>query len=501
MRICPFCLRKIESNHIDFLFDKEFTEWDFMEHMGGADDFVLNAREDRKYHKFREKKKLSVTDRTDTMRVYVNQSELYPLINLLRRRCGLDTAENVWDENNCIDETFTFEDGLELSIQYSSRDNEDSVLKIQSGIQTARANMICSHCHNILPSGFFHYPQITLGLIGKKDAGKTCMLVSLLANNMKAINGSKVLHFTEAQTMQDANYRELRRKVTLLEEQGICPDSTRGEFIAPVMLRAEWRIEQEKHHAMVCIYDAAGELLEKPSENTDILENVMHTDGWLYLIDPRNTRLGTMVETLSKENKTAILQKAGIANIYEQRKRQQDIHRQGRRTVHDVIQDLLTDVNTEAQIRNFYNHLWHCYLGQGLQEEDECVPEVALILSKSDEMISFLNEKYGEADLFNREMNYISAEGNERWKDRKETIRKIFEEYVIDVDNLNADYPSVPDVYLASALGCATKQENTEEKTLIYKVDGRYDPIRVGEAFVRMTMNLMQNRSEGNGER
>ncbi|MDO4941522.1 MAG: hypothetical protein Q4E73_01625 [Lachnospiraceae bacterium] len=500
MRICPFCLSKIESNNVDFLFEKEFADWDFMESMGGADEFVLNAREDRKYRKFREKKKLSITDRADTMRVYVNHGELYQLINILRRRCGMDHMENVWDENNCIDETFTFEDGMELTIQYSNKENEDSVLTIQSGIQAARASMICSNCHNILPSGFFHYPQITVGLIGKKDAGKTCMLVSLLANNMKAINGSKVLHFTEAQTMQDSNYRELRRKVMLLEEQGICPDSTRGEFIAPVMLRAEWSIEEERHYAMVCIYDAAGELLEKASENTDILENIMHTDGWLYLIDPQNTRLGTMVETLSQENKIAILERAGIGNIYQQRKKQQDVHKRGHRTVHDVMQELLTDVNTEAQIRNFYNHLWQCYLGQGLREDDFSIPEVALILSKSDEMISFLNEKYGEADLFNRELNYISAEGNEHCKDRKEIIRKIFEEYVIDVDNLNADYPSVPDVYLASALGCSTKQENTEGETLVYKVDGIYDPIRVGEAFVRTTMNLMQNRSERNSE-
>ena len=44
MRICPFCLNKIESNNVDFLFDKEFTDWEFMNEMSSDAEFVLNAR-------------------------------------------------------------------------------------------------------------------------------------------------------------------------------------------------------------------------------------------------------------------------------------------------------------------------------------------------------------------------------------------------------------------------------------------------------------------------
>ena len=97
--------------------------------------------------------------------------------------------------------------------------------------------------------------------------------------------------------------------------------------------------------------------------------------------------------------------------------------------------------------------------------------------------------------MFDRRIDYISPEGSELWKDRKETIKQIFKEYVVDIDNLNADYPAAPDVYLASALGCSMK-EDTDGRKVVYKLDGIYDPIRVGEAFVRMTMNLMQNRLE-----
>lgn len=496
MRICPFCLNKIESNNVDFLFDKEFTDWEFMNGMSGDAEFVLNAREDHKYQKFRKMKKLSVTNRTEIMRVYVNREELYGMINTLRKRCAQDPQENVWDADNRIDETFLFEDGEELRVRYQCNEDEDSMLEVQSGIQISRASMICSCCHNILPSGFFRYPQITIGLIGKKDAGKTCMLVSMFANNMKAINGSRVLHFTEAQTMQDSSYRELRRKITLLEEEGICPDPTRGEFIAPVMLKAEWKVDGESHYAMVCIYDAAGELLEKPNENAEVLDNVVYTDGWLYLIDPQNTKFGTTVETLSADKKNMILKKAKILDIYQQRRWQQDVHKQNRRTVHDVMQQLLSEVNTEAQTQNFYRHLWNCYVERKWMRNSSDVPEVALILSKSDDVISFLNEKYGqEVPLFDRRIDYISPEGSELWKDRKETIKQIFKEYVVDIDNLNADYPAAPDVYLASALGCSTK-EDTDGRKVVYKLDGIYDPIRVGEAFVRMTMNLMQNRLE-----
>ena len=172
MRICPFCLNKIESNNVDFLFDKEFTDWEFMNEMSSDAEFVLNAREDHKYQKFRKMKKLSVANRTEIMRVYVNREELYGMINTLRKRCEQDPQENVWDADNRIDETFLFEDGEELRVRYQCNEDEDSMLEVQSGIQISRASMICSCCHNILPSGFFRYPQITIGLIGKKRCRK-----------------------------------------------------------------------------------------------------------------------------------------------------------------------------------------------------------------------------------------------------------------------------------------------------------------------------------------
>src|SRR5699024_8276172 len=132
-----------------------------------------------------------------------------------------------------------------------------------------------------------------------------------------------VLSFEEAQTIQDPSYRELREKVRLLEENGICPDSTRGEFIPPVILKAVWHAEGKDDPFMVCIYDAAGELLENSAQNGSVLNNILSTDGWIYLIDPQNTKLGNMIETLSDKGRSRILTKAGIQNINRQRKMQQ----------------------------------------------------------------------------------------------------------------------------------------------------------------------------------
>ena len=47
MRICPFCLNKIESTEVDFLFEDEFTDWDFLRSMRKIENFPLNAREDK----------------------------------------------------------------------------------------------------------------------------------------------------------------------------------------------------------------------------------------------------------------------------------------------------------------------------------------------------------------------------------------------------------------------------------------------------------------------
>ena len=49
--------------------------------------------------------------------------------------------------------------------------------------------------------------------------------------------------------------------------KSICPDSTRGEFIPPVILKAVWHAEGKDDPFMVCIYDAAGELLENSAQN------------------------------------------------------------------------------------------------------------------------------------------------------------------------------------------------------------------------------------------
>ena len=205
-----------EDAHLSILFEQnreyrsrllvedEFADWDFLRSMRKIEDFPLNAREDKKYMNFRRQKKLSVTDKADTTRVFVRHEELYPFVTALRRYCKKEDTGIVWNQNNQIEESFEFDGGDILTVKCVNQENEDSILEISSETMKKKASMICSHCHNILPSGFFHYDQITIGLIGKKDAGKTCMLVSLLANQRRAINGSSdVLSFEEVQTIQD----------------------------------------------------------------------------------------------------------------------------------------------------------------------------------------------------------------------------------------------------------------------------------------------------------
>lgn len=93
--------------------------------------------------------------------------------------------------------------------------------------------------------------------------------------------------------------------------------------------------------------------------------------------------------------------------------------------------------------------------------------------------------------MFDKSINYLSAEGDEAWRDREDQIREIFDEFVMNSSSMNTHY----NMYLTSALGCSTRQESMNG-TMIYKLDGKYDPIRIGEAFVRTTMALMQNQIE-----
>ena len=120
---------------------------------------------------------------------------------------------------------------------------------------------------------------------------------------------------------------------------------------------------------------------------------------------------------------------------------------------------------------------------------------MAFVLSKSDEVMQFLNGKYGEWALFDRDIHYLSPDGSEAYRDRKEKIQEIFQDFVMDSDDMN----TYGNIYLASALGCPTKQKNING-TMIYKLDGKYDPIRIGEAFVRTAMALIENKARREDE-
>src|SRR5699024_3161661 len=130
-----------------------------------------------------------------------------------------------------------------------------------------------------------------------------------------------------------------------------------------------------------------------------VLNNILSTDGWIYLIDHQNTKLGNMIETLSYKGRSRILTKAGIQNINRQRKMQQSDS--GGEKVSEIMQALLTDINTTAQNRNFCDDLlqvlWTKQAGFTNRR-----PEMAFVLSKSDEVMQFLNGKYGEWALFDR---------------------------------------------------------------------------------------------------
>lgn len=489
MCICPFCKNKIEKQQIDFIFENfENERWNFVETLG-QEGALLKPRVDERYKRFCDIKEWSDQN---AVRVFLNRVEIDDLILILRNRCGIETKGGIYKDNGNINESFDFDnDNYTIQIQLMNRKDGDPRLSISDGIMENKAKMLCPKCHNVLPPQFFEYEQINIGLIGRKEAGKTTTLISMLSHNLCALNGDRnILEFEEINMgTYNSEYNKLRQMVKNLDEINVVPESTPAKFIPPVMLKVTWKNEKQNHTAMVCIFDAAGEIMENTSiesHNKEILRNLLEADGCIYIIDPTHTKFGTPIQAMRDDEREKLYEKAKILSLEEQQARQ-NRYNQHKKTVYDILLEQLNEVDTSSKIRNFYQELRaNC--------DQENLPKVALVLAKVDKIMNRVDPEY-ECIFDQVDGNQFLTEPTPHKDFRSEYIRKLFDHYVINSNQ----FGSIPmDLYVASALGCDAERKEREGNEVVYALKGTYAPIRIGESFVRMTMQLMEDKFGGN---
>lgn len=198
---------------------------------------------------------------------------------------------------------------------------------------------------------------------------------------------------------------------------------------------------------------------------------------------------------LTEEDKKMILAQAAVLPGEKQKQRQSQAFGAKKELFGDILQKILGIRDSATDIQNFFNNL------RGKLPYDQKT-EIAIVLGRADELIGHtVVGKYDTEDhlLFERnDIDYLSEENTIDDMDRQAILKKIFQEHIIDTESITLNHrESESNIYMVSALGCSASEKPVPGQSVTaLSLDGPYNPIRIGEPFVRMVMSLMERLEE-----
>lgn len=490
-RMCPFCLKDIEKEEVALKFfsttTDDFTQWEIYKYCEDNPeiDFPMKRSRDEKYNKFWRLHGVS----EERQSILLNKVKLQQFIQDLNR-------EDMFNSDGELDYTYVIpEHNTRITFKF---DSERMRLSMEENGESVFSTIACPECHNDLPIEFFKYPQIMIGLLGNKSAGKTTTLCSVLYDNLKAINGSLgILSFEEMQI--DSKIAAMRLD---LEKNGIVPAATGMEFIPPVILKVK-RFFHESNAPqiyMLCIYDVSGEALQRFMEMDinqingidQLFTPYIKTDGWIFLENPRNTDLYQM--NPGEIEKEKILAQCKVEEGNNQIA-SQSVDRPQR--FNELLKNLMKIERLDST--RFINNLISIanleQYGQGVRRGNN--QRISFVLSQADELKDNLLLKKWKSLFFEQNnIDYLSDEYRGERQERKQILEEVFNEYIYDVRRWRGDSFNSVDVYIAAALGSNPRIEEDEEHKSSYRLQAPYAPIRVGEVFVDMVYGIIADRQD-----
>lgn len=394
------------------------------------------------------------------------------------------------EENNMLEIKLDEKTG-NYFISYS----EDSEF---GNIPIMRAIPCCPNCHMPLPVGWekaeIFYP---ISLLGHTRGGKTTFLISLIANDWRALtslkSGCTITAAHENMELQSevlddsAGYEWLKKAADDLVNKGIIPDRTNPGFdIKPLFLNV---ITSDNHRMIVGLYDNSGENLNKMSENDLRMLLLSNAEAHIYIIEPEQMKINihSGKSKSQKQSKSEIK----LMNIEEQGD-YQSAHKNDKPVrAGDLLPKEETAANREtagglkenpenvlAILQKYINLLVRMEETKRIENQHICVT-----LTKCDllEDEAIINQMEYSNSLFQKGHNrkLFESEGA-----RSDVIKNLFTNYVFDSADQEKFFEdnNIKSVsyHCISALGCAT-EEIEKDGNKLYKLKGKYNPIRVAE--------------------
>lgn len=499
---CPYCCTKIRRGTVDFLLPKSVEDWTIYKYWNEIRyeeenkmvANILEPREDIIYKDYW--KKRNVENLRDGSRRWFTQEELCKFVEQLGR--NLEQPGIIYEDSNNNDFRTEFVLGMKVVFELKTKDNDDVIVELTERETNKNVSvMLCPNCHNILPNGFFQYDQIRIGLFARQDAGKTCLLISMLANSLENLNLNKeLIRFKLLRPKGDSPFfQALMERVKNFETERICPPKTEAQYIPPINFEVTWRREDGKEKTcLLCLYDAAGESLEaiqKGDESEGIVNYINYIDGWIFLIDPKDTHL--RMEELNEEDERKLLEDSKVLNGREQVFIQQNVG-EYKESVAQIIMQVLDAKNGHiGRVNDFMDALVEKV--KPVEEKKE----IAVVLAKCDKILNkmpYIIEKYDKENILKMRENMPFFDEHEEERDlyRQDVLKNIFKNENIDIRTLEPVVFEEPSRYMISALGCDTETGKDINGVTVVKLRGAYAPIRVGEPLVRMTLKLMEKK-------
>lgn len=180
---------------------------------------------------------------------------------------------------------------------------------------------ICPHCHNVLPDKFGIRKSLSISMVGYTNAGKTVFLTSLIY----ALQHSRNIKATLIPVGQDNDYTSTINMYTdEIFTKRVLPDATRSKqpplvYVYTYKYKVKNKrneLEEIQESINLIFYDIEGEACRVVEKLKKEGNNIRHSDGIIYLLDPvRLENIAQELLLIDQANNLGIFERDKKGNI------------------------------------------------------------------------------------------------------------------------------------------------------------------------------------------
>ncbi|HJB35841.1 MAG TPA: hypothetical protein H9775_15135 [Candidatus Blautia merdipullorum] len=373
-----------------------------------------------------------------------------------------------------------------------------------------RALPCCPRCHKRLPLGWNNKDIedfYSISLLSSTGEGKTSFLLAMMEKKWRRLGAiSSNLYVYPAHIIDDDHdqYRSLENQSEkMCQDHGECPPPTPNGYVKinPVFLRVQYEDQNRiLHNMLLGIYDNSGEVLRAMNPGDNRIQMLLNMNAIIYFIDPKNMKVELPAET-ARQRKARV-----EANLLDTIQKQGEFQRENRR-IRDRGEELLREdremVQSTRQEKESPFALYRDFRNATMTADPEMLDRNKRFMKKQHLCCTIIKSDLLQEspqmreiphmmELFTRDPEYNYLDEDIQYA-REQIVQEVCSQFVFsrrEMEIMEKDMKSVS-WHCISSLGCGTE----EIRPLVFRLKGRFDPIRVEEPLVI----CMRNRFRENG--